>query len=73
EVINNELKFRDSLISITELFNVVGAPSISVPFGKINGLPIGLMISGELYKDGDLLEFSKNLMEIYNIKVSVSP
>ncbi len=73
EVINNELKFRDSLISITELFNVVGAPSISVPFAEINGLPIGLMISGELYKDGDLLEFSRNLMEIYNIKVGVSP
>lgn len=62
EVIGNELGFRDLLISNTELFNVVGAPSISIPFSRLNDLPIGLMISGELYKDGDLLEVSELIL-----------
>jgi|OSPMetMinimDraft_2_1075162.scaffolds.fasta_scaffold00143_4 aspartyl-tRNA(Asn)/glutamyl-tRNA(Gln) amidotransferase subunit A len=69
EVIGNELRFRDLLISNTELFNVVGAPSISLPFSKIDGLPVGLMISGEPYKDGDLLEVSKNIFDIIKGKM----
>ncbi|WP_338601420.1 amidase [Sulfolobus tengchongensis] len=64
DVINNPLQFRELLISNTELFNVVGAPSISLPFSTINGLPVGLMISGELYKDGDLLELSEYILSI---------
>ncbi|AAK41062.1 amidase [Saccharolobus solfataricus] len=64
DVISNPLQFREYLIANTELFNVVGAPSISVPFSTLNDLPAGLMISGELYKDGDLLEVAEYILNI---------
>lgn len=64
EVIGNELKFRDSLIANTEIFNTVGAPSISLPVTKLNSLPVGLMVSGEPYKDGIVLDLAEQLMGI---------
>jgi len=64
EVIGNELKFRDSLIANTEIFNTVGAPSISLPVTKYNDMPVGLMISGEPYKDGVVLDMAEQIMGI---------
>ncbi|QXJ32986.1 amidase [Saccharolobus shibatae] len=64
DVLSNPLQFREYLIANTELFNVVGAPSISIPFSTLNELPVGLMISGELYKDGDLLEVTEYILNV---------
>ena len=64
EVVGNELKFRDYLIANTEIFNTVGAPSISLPVAKYNDMPVGLMISGEPYKDGVVLDLAEQIMEI---------
>ena len=64
EVIGKELEYRDVLISNTEIFNVVGAPSISIPIGNINGLPVGLMISGLPYEDGVVLDIAERILGI---------
>ena len=64
EVIGNELKFRDHLIANTEIFNAVGAPSISLPVTKYDDMPVGLMISGEPYRDGVVLDVAEQIMEI---------
>ncbi|AWR98937.1 amidase [Metallosphaera hakonensis] len=62
EVHGREREYREDLVANTELFNLVGAPSISIPFIEKNGLPMGLMISGEPYKDGVVLGVSKYLL-----------
>jgi len=65
EVKGREVDFRFQLISNTELFSVVGAPSISIPVAKDeNGLPIGLMISGEPFSDGKLLKIASLLFDM---------
>ncbi len=63
-VLGNEMDYRDDLISNTELFNVVDAPSISIPVAKSNGLPLGLMISGALFQDDLVLDVAEKVLEI---------
>jgi len=36
-------------------FNLTGHPAISVPCGKIDGLPIGMMLVGRLFEDSTVL------------------
>ena len=44
--------------------NLAGNPAISLPLGKrTNGLPIGLHIMADHFKEGDLLAFSKYLFK----------
>ncbi len=62
EVQGREKEFREDLVANTELFNLVGAPSISIPFFERDGLPLGLMISGEPYKDGVVLEVARQIL-----------
>ncbi|WP_238025631.1 amidase [Metallosphaera javensis (ex Hofmann et al. 2022)] len=62
DVQGKEKEFREDLVANTELFNLVGAPSISIPFLERDGLPMGLMVSGEPYKDGVVLEVAKQLL-----------
>ncbi len=64
EVVGKEAEFRETLISNTELFNVVNAPSISLPLGKVDGLPVGLMVSGEPYEDGKVLDIAQKILEL---------
>jgi len=64
DVVGRELEYRDILVSNTEIFNVVGAPSISIPVERINGLPIGLMISGLPYEDGVVLDIAERILGI---------
>ncbi|MCI2415383.1 MAG: amidase [Candidatus Aramenus sp.] len=64
EVVGKEAEFREKLISNTELFNVVNAPSISLPLGKVDGLPVGLMVSAEPYEDGKVLDIAQKILEV---------
>lgn len=59
DVIGNEAKYRDSLVKYTELFNVVGAPSITIPSGFVDSLPTGLMISGGQGDDSKMLKIAE--------------
>ena len=44
----------------TCVFNFTGHPSISVPCGFTEaGLPVGLMLTGGLFKDGEVLRFAR--------------
>lgn len=61
DVIGKEERYRESLIKNTELFNVVGAPSITIPSGFIEGLPTGLMISGGPGDDSKLLKIAQTI------------
>ena len=64
DVVGREQEFREVLISNTELFNLLGNPSISLPVGKYNGLPVGLMVSGRHYEDLWLLRVSEEIIRI---------
>lgn len=39
------------MLGNTAPFNMTGHPSISVPCGKVNGLPVGLMLTGRHFED----------------------
>ena len=43
------------MTSNTAPFNMTGHPAISIPCGKSNGLPIGLMIVGKHFDDAMVL------------------
>lgn len=64
DVLGKEAKYRDSLIRNPELFNVLAAPSITIPSGKLEGMPTGLMISGGPGDDSKLLRISEALSKI---------
>jgi len=63
EVIGREFEYREKLITNTEIFNLLGVPSISIKAGHLNGLPIGLMLSGKWGEDLSLLELAKEVEE----------
>jgi aspartyl-tRNA(Asn)/glutamyl-tRNA(Gln) amidotransferase subunit A len=44
--------------------NITGIPAISLPLGNhSNGLPFGVQLMGNMFSDGELLAFSKQLSE----------
>jgi len=67
DVVGREQEFREVLISNTELFNLLGNPSISLPLGSYNGLPVGLMVSGRHYEDLELLRVSEEIIRVVNV------
>ena len=44
-----------NMLANTAPFNMTGHPSLSVPCGKSNGLPVGMMLTGSHFDDGTLL------------------
>ena len=40
----------------TVSINIAGVPAISIPCGFKNGLPIGLQIIGDFFKEGQILQ-----------------
>ena len=50
----------DSTTSINPVMSLTGNPSVSVPSGFLaSGAPSGVMFSGHIYRDGELLAFAK--------------
>jgi Asp-tRNA(Asn)/Glu-tRNA(Gln) amidotransferase A subunit family amidase len=50
----------DSRTSINPVMSLTGHPSIAVPSGFLaTGSPTGVMFSGQLYRDGELLSFAR--------------
>ena len=45
----------------TRVFNALGWPSISLPCGEVDGLPVGLMLSAPPGRDLDLLDAAERL------------
>ncbi|MGE0825557.1 MAG: amidase [Candidatus Binatia bacterium] len=44
-----------NMLGNTAPFNMTGHPSLSIPCGKSNGLPVGLMLTGRHFDDATLL------------------
>jgi len=44
------------MLGNTAPFNMTGHPSLTVPCGKSNGLPVGLMLTGRHFEDATLLQ-----------------
>jgi Asp-tRNA(Asn)/Glu-tRNA(Gln) amidotransferase A subunit family amidase len=50
----------DSRTSLNPVMSLTGHPSIAVPNGlKSNGSPTGVMFSGHLYREGDVMALAK--------------
>jgi Asp-tRNA(Asn)/Glu-tRNA(Gln) amidotransferase A subunit family amidase len=50
----------DSRTSINPVMSLTGHPSVAVPTGFLaSGSPSGAMFSGQLYRDGELLQFAR--------------
>ena len=62
EVLGHELDYRRMLAN-TELFNATGSPSISIPVASVEGMPCGLMISGEVDSDMKILDIAGILLQ----------
>lgn len=54
----DEKEFLDNLLVLA---NFNGMPSITIPFVKSDGMPIGININANVKKDDELLMFSKDL------------
>ena len=46
---------------LTIASNMAGIPSISVPVGKAEGLPIGMQIMGDHFSEGKLIQIGSKL------------
>lgn len=44
--------------------NLVGIPSVSLPVGEVNGLPVGLQLMAPQQKDAELLQLAKDFEEL---------
>ena len=42
----DSLQFGWNMLGNTAPFNMTGHPSLTVPCGKVDGLPVGLMLTG---------------------------
>lgn len=49
------MEYTLNMTQNTAQFNVTGHPAISVPCGSVDGLPVGLMLVGEMFSDDTLL------------------
>jgi aspartyl-tRNA(Asn)/glutamyl-tRNA(Gln) amidotransferase subunit A len=44
-----------ALVRLTQPFNLAGVPALSVPCGRLNGLPVGLQLVAPWDEEGRLL------------------
>ena len=51
---------------LTVPVNIAGLPSISIPCGKVEGLPVGLQITGQRWSDKKVLAVAKKMERIIN-------
>ena len=53
--VHGVISHATNMVDNTAPFNVTGHPSISIPCGKSNGLPVGLMLVGRQFDDATVL------------------
>ena len=60
-----QMDVRTALLRLTEPFNLVGAPAISIPCGSSReGLPVGLQLVADLMEDQKLLAVSLSFEDV---------
>lgn len=55
-----------------QIGNFGGFPSITIPDGFINGLPVGLNITGNCYEDAKVLNIAKKIEDTMNYKNQIA-
>jgi Asp-tRNA(Asn)/Glu-tRNA(Gln) amidotransferase A subunit family amidase len=53
-----------NLIGYAAAFNLVHLPAISIPFGTLDGLPVGLQLGGKRFSDALLIRLSHALSQL---------
>ena len=62
---------RTALMS-TLVYDLTGAPAISVPFGKDkNGMPIGVQLVGRHFEEATVLNAAHKLEQLSNLRENV--
>ena len=47
------------MLGNTTPFDMTGHPSLSMPIGEADGLPVGLMVSGRMFDEARILSFAQ--------------
>lgn len=63
-----EVTVFESILRLTGIANITGLPSISIPCGSNNDLPIGLQLIGPYYGEDKLLNISYFLEKTFDCK-----
>src|SRR5438093_3328377 len=48
-----------SMLSNTAPFDMTGHPALTIPAGESGGLPVGVMLVGRHFQDGEMLGFAR--------------
>ena len=68
DVINGKENLSTNVDNILQISNFGGYPSITIPMGKINGMPIGINITSRFNSDQYLLSFAKIFYDIIRME-----
>jgi aspartyl-tRNA(Asn)/glutamyl-tRNA(Gln) amidotransferase subunit A len=58
---------QDSEMLSSGFANVTGHPSLNLPCGQINGLPVGMQLTGPWGRDGDLLSIAAQIAGMLDV------
>ena len=58
----------DFLDNILTIGNFGGYPSLTLPMCKVDGLPVGVNITGRVFEDGALLALGKDIEDMTGLK-----
>ncbi|CAI1737626.1 amidase [Serratia entomophila] len=53
---------RDTLLSLTSIWNLLGLPAVSIPCGLLNGMPLGCQLIAAQGRDRMLLDAAQQLL-----------
>lgn len=63
-----EIIDASNMLQNTMPFDVSGHPAFSIPCGSLKGLPVGMMLVGNLMDDATLITAAENFAQTYNWK-----
>ena len=73
ENVNEEISGNEQVLeNLMAIGNFGGYPSITIPNGIVNEMPIGVNITGNIMKDKDVLNIAYKLESIYDFKGQIA-
>ena len=73
ENVNEEISGNEQVLeNLMAIGNFGGYPSITIPNGIVNGMPIGVNITGNIMKDKDVLNIAYKLESTYDFKGQIA-
>ena len=64
EIDGRSVTTRDLLVTCTSPFSMVGLPAVSVPAGRVDGLPVGIQIVGSAHDDRNTLAAARVIEDV---------